>query len=211
MRWVTFSIVACDLRSGAWGVAVASKYLAVGANVPAAKSDVGAIATQAYTNVSYRQTALAALREGCSAEKALAIVLDGDPGRDRRQVGIVDASGVAATWTGPECSPYAEGRTGTGYAMQGNLLAGPQVLDAMTEAWQRTDPAAPLARRLLDALAAGDRAGGDARGRQSAAVLVARRDADYSIGTDVEVDLRIDDDKRPVAALARLLDVRYRP
>jgi uncharacterized Ntn-hydrolase superfamily protein len=205
---VTFSIVACDLRTGSWGVAVASRYLAVGANVPAAQSDVGAVATQSWTNVSYKQTALAALREGCSAAKALEIVLAGDDGRAKRQVGIVDAAGEAASWTGPECSAFAAGRTGPGYAIQGNLLAGPQVLDAMTAAWLGSD--APFAQRLLGALNAGDEVGGDARGRQSAALLVARRDADYSIGTDVDVDLRVDDNERPIAELARLLGLRLR-
>lgn len=205
---MTFSIVACDLRSGSWGVAVASRYLAVGSMVPAAESDAGAIATQAWTNAGYRRAGLAALRDGLSAEATIARLIEPDPGRDRRQVGVVDVAGAAATWTGPDCSAFAGGRTGDGYTVQGNLLAGPHVLDAMADAWL-AGAHLPFPRRLLAALAVGDSAGGDARGRQSAALLTVRRDADYCVGTDMEVDLRIDDDPRPVEALARLLGLRY--
>ncbi len=207
---MTFSIVACDLRSGSWGVAVASKYLAVGSMVPAAASDAGALATQAWTNAAYRGAGLAALREGLNAEKAIARLVEADADRDRRQVSIVDTDGTAAAWTGPGCSAYAAARTGDGYAVQGNLLPGPEVLDAMADVWRHTDPTAPLASRLLDALAAGDAAGGDLRGRQSAALLVVRRDADYCTGTDMETDLRVDDAERPIEGLARLLELRYR-
>lgn len=209
LRRMTFSIVACDLRTGAWGVGVASKYLAVGSMVPAVECDVGAIATQARTNASFRQRGLIALREGNSAEDTLAVLLASDPGRDARQVGIVDCAGRAATWTGRECGPDAYGVAGEGYAVQGNLLAGPEVTATIVEAWTSSDPNTPLAHRLLAALAAGDAAGGDRRGRQSAALLVARRGSEYVVGSDVEVDLRVDDDIRPVLELDRLLNLRY--
>jgi uncharacterized Ntn-hydrolase superfamily protein len=200
---MTFSIVAHSPREAAWGVAVASRYLAVGAMVPAAAPDVGAIATQAHTNMAYRERGLALLDAGETAERTLAGLLADDPGRGRRQVGVVDRRGAAAAWTGPECTGHAGHRTGDGYALQGNLLTGPEVLDAMQSAWTGSADA-PLRRRLLSALAAGDEAGGDRRGRQSAALLVVGAGRAIGEGTRVLVDLRVDDAHAPVTELARL-------
>jgi uncharacterized Ntn-hydrolase superfamily protein len=200
---MTFSIVAHSPREAAWGVAVASRYLAVGAIVPAAAPDVGAIATQAHTNMAYRERGLALLDAGETAERTLAGLLADDPGRGRRQVGVVDRRGAAAAWTGPECTGHAGHRTGDGYALQGNLLTGPEVLDAMQSAWTGSADA-PLRRRLLSALAAGDEAGGDRRGRQSAALLVVGAGRAIGEGTRVLVDLRVDDAHAPVTELARL-------
>lgn len=204
---MTFSIVAGDPDHGAWGVAVASRYLAVGGIVPAADSTAGALATQARTNMAYRADGLAALRSGDAAEAVLAALLDPDEHRDQRQLGIVDLAGRAATWTGPACSPHAGGYAADGVAIQGNLLTGPEVVDAMARAWS-AGPAADLADRLLLALEAGDAAGGDRRGRQAAALLVVRRDADHLHGSDVDVDLRVDDSARPLPELRRLLGLR---
>ena len=204
---MTFSIVARSADGEAWGVAVASKFLAVGAVVPAAVAGVGALATQADANVAYKGLGLSHLDEGATAQVALDRLLEEDPGRDDRQVGLVDIDGGAASHTGRDCIDWAGGTTGDGYAVQGNCLAGPDVVAAMEAAWLAGDPDAPLARRLLDALAAGDAAGGDKRGRQSAALLVVRDGAGYAGGDDVDVDLRVDDHAAPVPELDRLLDL----
>jgi uncharacterized Ntn-hydrolase superfamily protein len=168
---VTFSIVACDAHAGHMGVAVASKFLAVGGVVPWLQAEVGAIATQALANTRYGPDGLAHLRGGASAREALDAVLAADAGRDDRQAGFVDARGRAATHTGQSCMAWAGGRAGPGYAVQGNVLTGPDVVDAMAEAYEAAS--GDLADRLLLALAAGDAAGGDRRGRQSAAIAVA--------------------------------------
>lgn len=202
---MTFSIVATDGRS--WGVAVASKFLAVGAAVPAAAADAGAIATQSYANLAYRPDGLRLLREGHSAQETLDALTAADDGREQRQAGIVDTRGGAATFTGAACHDWAGGRTGPSYAIQGNILTGPEVVDAMERAWLATDPTQPLARRLHAALVAGDEAGGDRRGRQSAAILVAGLDGGYADSTDITVDLRVDDSPAPVPELGRLLDL----
>ena len=202
---MTFSIVATD--GSAWGVAVASKFLGVGAAVPAAAAGVGAIATQSFANLAYRPDGLRLLRDGCDAQQTLDRLTGDDELREQRQAGIVDANGRAATYTGSECHPWAGGATGDGYAIQGNILAGPQVVAAMTDAWLRTGAEEQLSRRLLAALRAGDDAGGDRRGRQSAALLVVTDDGGYGGGSDVLVDLRVDDNDRPVRELARLLDL----
>jgi uncharacterized Ntn-hydrolase superfamily protein len=207
---MTFSIVATD--GTAWGVAVASKFLAVGAAVPAAAAGVGAIATQSYANLAYRPDGLAMLRAGRTAQETLDALTAADELRAQRQAGIVDAHGGAATFTGDECHAWAGGLTGSvdghgTYAIQGNILTGPEVVDAMQAVWATTDPAAPLARRLLSALAAGDEAGGDSRGRQSAALLVVTPDGGYGGGDDVLVDLRVDDHPDPLPELRRLLDL----
>jgi uncharacterized Ntn-hydrolase superfamily protein len=149
------------------------------------------------------------LRSGQGAQAVLTTLLTSDEGREVRQVGIVDAHGIAATWTGSKCKPFAAGRTGDGYSIQGNLLAGPQVLDAMEKTWSTTDVSTHIGRRLLDALAAGDAAGGDVRGRQSAALLVVRPRGGYFSGSDVEIDLRVDDARSPVTELARILDLHF--
>jgi uncharacterized Ntn-hydrolase superfamily protein len=204
---MTFSIVARSADGESWGVAVASRFLAVGAAVPAAVAQVGAIATQADANVAYKGQALAHLDDGATASVALQRLIEDDPGRDHRQVGIVDAEGGAASHTGPACLDWAGSLTGDGYAIQGNVLTGEEVVLAMQAAWEESDPDAPLARRLLAALAAGDEAGGDRRGRQSAAILVVREEAGYGGLDDIAVDLRVDDHTAPVTELARLLDL----
>ena len=204
---MTFSIVARSADGESWGVAVASKFLAVGAVVPAAVAGVGAVATQADANVAYKGLALAHLDEGATAGVALDRLLEEDPGRDDRQVGIVDVDGGAASHTGSACLDWAGGLTGDGFAVQGNVLAGPEVVEAMRAAYEASDPESPLGRRLLAALAAGDEAGGDRRGRQSAALLVVREGAGYGGNDDIEVDLRVDDHAHPVGELARLLDL----
>ncbi len=202
---MTFSIVATDGTS--WGVAVASKVLAVGSAVPAAIAGIGAIATQAEANVAYKPEGLALLDAGLGAAEALAALLAEDEGRDNRQVGVVDAAGGAASHTGAACFDWAGGRTGDGYAIQGNILVGEQVVAAVESSWLGSDPASPLAQRLLAALSAGDAQGGDRRGRQSAALLVVREGAGYGGGDDVAVDLRVDDHPAPITELARLLDL----
>ncbi|HET6686031.1 MAG TPA: DUF1028 domain-containing protein [Jiangellaceae bacterium] len=204
---MTFSIVARSADGTAFGVAVASKFLAVGAAVPAAASGVGAIASQAYANLAYRPDGMAQLREGRSASLTLETLVAADDKRETRQVGIVDVAGAAATFTGSECNPWAGGVSGDGYAIQGNILTGPEVVAAMEDTWHATRAEDPLARRLLAVLAAGDTAGGDRRGRQSAAILVVTPEGGYGGGSDVLVDLRVDDDATPVDELARLLDL----
>jgi len=208
---MTFSIVARSADGESWGVAVASKFLAVGSMVPAAVAGVGAIATQADANVAYKGIALAHLDEGATAAVALDRLLEEDEGREHRQVGIVDLDGNAASHTGSACLDWAGGVTGPGYAIQGNILTGPEVVDRMEAAWLASAGEASLARRLLAALEAGDRAGGDARGRQAAALLVVREGAGYGGHDDIAVDLRVDDAESsggdPVAELGRLLEL----
>lgn len=204
---MTFSIVARSADGQSWGVAVASKFLAVGSAVPAAVAGVGAIATQAEANVAYKGLALAHMDEGATAEVALQRLLEEDPGREHRQVGLVDVDGNAATHTGRECFDWAGGVTGDGVAIQGNILTGSEVVEAMKRAWDDSADEPDLARRLLAALRAGDEAGGDRRGRQSAALLVVRDGAGYGGNDDVAVDLRVDDHADPVTELTRLLDL----
>jgi len=204
---MTFSIVARSADGESWGVAVASKFLAVGSAVPAAVAGVGAIATQADANVAYKGQALAHLDDGATASVALQRLLEDDEGRDHRQVGIVDVDGGAATHTGHACLDWAGGATGDGYAIQGNILVGVEVVEAMEEAFKASGEDTPLGARLLEALAAGDAAGGDSRGRQSAALLVVREGAGYGGNDDIAVDLRVDDHTDPVNELARLLDL----
>ena len=204
---MTFSIVARGADGTSFGVAVASKFLAVGAAVPGAEAGIGAIATQAHANLAYRSEGLAQLRAGRSAQLTLDTLVATDDKRESRQAGIVDAAGAAATFTGNECNPWAGGVTGDGYAIQGNILVGPEVVAAMEQAWLSSGPDGPLARRLLAGLTAGDDAGGDRRGRQSAALLVVSPEGGYGGGSDVLADLRVDDHAAPVAELARLLDL----
>lgn len=202
---MTFSIVARSDDGESWGVAVASKFLAVGSAVPAAVAGVGAIATQADANVSYKGLALAHLDDGATAPIALQRLLEEDELRDHRQVGIVDVDGTAASHTGEACLDWAGSRIGEGYAIQGNILASEDVVEAMERAWSASSPDEPLARRLMAALVAGDEAGGDQRGRQSAALLVVRDEAGYGGLDDIAVDLRVDDHADPCTELGRLL------
>src|SRR3954468_24776930 len=167
----TYSIAACDLDAGQWGVATQSKFLAVGAVVPWAEPHVGAIATQAYANPRYGPDGLDLLREGLSAQEVVERLTAADEGRDHRQLGVVDGHGRGATFTGSECMDWAGGRTGPCYAAQGNILVSAETVDAIVETFERT-AGAPLAERLLDCLDAAQAAGGDRRGQQSAAILV---------------------------------------
>lgn len=202
---MTFSIVARSADGERWGVAVASKFLAAGAVVPGVRAPLGAIATQSFANLRYLPDGFALLDEGCSAQEALDALVAHDDARAQRQAAIVDGLGRAATFTGDDCLPWAGGVTGPHYAIQGNILTGPEVVADMERAFLGSDPAAPLAVRLHAALLAGDRAGGDSRGRQSAAILVGGVGAGYGGGSDIAVDLRVDDHPDPVVELARLL------
>jgi len=204
---MTFSIVAQSADGAAWGVAVASKFLAVGSAVPAARAGLGAIATQAYANTTFKRRGLALLADGLPAQDVLQALLGDDPGREERQAGIVDAAGRAATFTGSGCEPWAGGLTDGGVAIQGNILTGAGVVEAMHRAWLDSDASGPLSTRLHAPLIAGDRAGGDSRGRQSAALLVVEEGAGYAGFDDMLVDLRVDDHPDPVTELGRLLDI----
>jgi uncharacterized Ntn-hydrolase superfamily protein len=199
----TYSIVACDLDAGQWGVAVQSKFLAVGSVVPWAEPHVGAIATQSYANPRYGPDGLALLREGRSAEEVVEALTAADDGRAERQLGIVDGQGRAATFTGDECHDWAGGRTGDGYAAQGNILISQETVDALAVTFEQNGHLS-LAERLIECLAAAQTAGGDRRGQQSASLLVVEKDAGYANLSDVVVDLRIDDHEHPVVELHRL-------
>ena len=199
----TYSLVAADLERREWGVAVQSKFLAVGAVVPWAEVEVGAVATQAYANPRYGPEGLALLREGCSASEAAASLTDRDEGRADRQVGVVDGTGDSASYTGEACFDWAGGRTGAGYAAQGNILVSGETVDALAETFEGT-AGRPLAERLVACLAAAQEAGGDRRGPQSAALLVTRRGGGYAGMSDTLVDLRVDDHEAPIAELKRL-------
>src|ERR1700751_4232379 len=188
----TYSIAACDLAARQWGVAVQSKFLAVGSVVPWAEPEVGAIATQAYANPSYGPNGLALLREGPNAGGVVERLTSEDDGRDHRQLGIVDASGDSASWTGPSCDEWAGHLTGPGYAAQGNILVGEATVAALATTFE-ANPQLPLVQRLLECLAAAQAAGGDRRGQQSASVLVVERDGGYAGLSDTLVDLRVDD------------------
>ncbi|MHB1243954.1 MAG: DUF1028 domain-containing protein [Gaiellaceae bacterium] len=198
----TFSLAACDLDRGQWGVAVASKFLAVGSVVPWAEPEAGAVATQSYANPRYGPDGLALLRQGLAAEEVARRLTEADDGRDDRQLGVVDAAGRAATFTGSACHAWAGGRTGDGYAAQGNILGSGETVDALAETFETT--AGPLAERLLESLAAAQAAGGDSRGQQSAALLVVQRDGGYAGLSDLLVDLRVDDHEAPIEELRRL-------
>ncbi|WP_328519991.1 DUF1028 domain-containing protein [Kribbella sp. NBC_00359] len=203
---MTFSIVAFDPDSGSWGIAVASKFLAVGAVVPWGRAGAGAVATQAAANLSYGPSGLDLLADGLPADQVVAKLTNADDEREHRQVGIVDAQGQGATFTGGSSLDWAGGQAGDGYAIQGNILAGPPVVAAMADAWKASVGEA-FERRLLSALAAGDHAGGDRRGRQSAALRVWREGAAYGGVLDTAIDLRADDHPAPIDELGRLLDV----
>ncbi len=199
----TYSLCACDLVAGQWGVATQSKFLAVGSVVPWADPQVGAIATQAYANPRYGPDGLALLREGLSADSVVERLTAADDGRAQRQLGVVDREGRAATYTGAECHAWAGGRTGHGYAAQGNILVSGATVDALVETFEAS-AGKPLAVRLLDCLDAAEAAGGDSRGRQSAALLVVERDGGYAGLSDVLADLRVDDHPDPLVELRRI-------
>lgn len=201
----TFSLVARDEQTGDLGIAVASKFLAVGFVVPWAKAGVGAVATQSYVNPRFGPIALALMEAGAGPEDILAVFARNDPGLAKRQFGYVLASGESLSFTGQECHGWAGGRWGSGYAAQGNLLAGPEVVEALERTFlTRTD--LPFPERLLESLFQADRAGGDKRGRQSAALLVVGEGKGYG-GMERWIDLRVDDHPDPVLELQRLLGI----
>jgi uncharacterized Ntn-hydrolase superfamily protein len=204
----TFSIVGHDPDKKEWGIAVASKYLAVGSAVPFAAADAGAIATQSFVNVKYGPDGLKLLRAGKSAEEVIKELTDADRGKDRRQVGVVDQEGKSATFTGAGCLAWAGGKAGAHYAAQGNILTGPEVVDEMARSFEGGK--GPLAWRLMAALEAGQKAGGDKRGKQSAAILVVRERAGPNGIGDRYIDLRVDDHGDPIPELARILALRLR-
>jgi len=204
----TFSIVGYDPATGDLGVAVESRFFAVGAVVPWAKAGVGAIATQSFANTTFGPQGLQHLEQGKSAQEALDLLVKGDPQADQRQVGIVDAQGRPATWTGTKCNAWAGGKTGRFFTAQGNILAGKQVVEALAATFEET-AGLPLADRLVKALAAGQAAGGDSRGQQSAALLVVRAKGGYSGYNDRYIDLRVDDHPKPIEELARLLEMHH--
>lgn len=201
----TYSIVAYDPEEQAWGCAVASKFLAVGSVVPWAKANVGVIATQSYANTTFGSLGLELLEQGNSAENTMSVLLGNDPQADLRQVGIVDAQGNAATYTGSGCYEWAGGITGAGYAIQGNILAGENVVVQMEKMYVSTDE--PFSKRLYRALMAGEKAGGDRRGKQSAAILVVKYQGGYGGFNDRWIDLRVDDHTSPVERLGDMLEL----
>jgi uncharacterized Ntn-hydrolase superfamily protein len=198
----TYSIAACDLDAGQWGVATQSKFLAVGSVVPWAEPRVGAIATQAYANPRYGSEGLGLLREGLSAEEVVQRLTAADEGRDQRQLGVVDREGRSASFTGAECLDWAGGRTGPCYAAQGNILVSAATVDAIAETFESST--GTLAERLLDCLDAAQAAGGDRRGQQSAALLVVEQDGGYAKLSDTIVELRVEDHELPLTELRRL-------
>jgi uncharacterized Ntn-hydrolase superfamily protein len=202
-RLSTFSIVARDPHSGEWGVAVQSKFLCVGSVVPWARADAGAVATQAWANVGFGPAALDLLRRGTPAREVVDRLIAEDADRDHRQLGVVDARGASAAWTGRLCFSWAGHRSGPDYTCQGNILAGEAVVAAMEETFVRSSGA--LAERLVGVLHAGQAAGGDSRGQQSAALLAVKDKGGYGGFTDRAIDLRVDDHPAPIAELERLL------
>lgn len=201
----TFSIAACDVKAQAWGVAVASKFPAVGAVVPWVRARAGAVATQAQANPAFGPRGLEMMSSGLPAEETLSKLLNRDRDRDWRQVGLVDSEGRSASFTGSSCSEWAGGLIGPGYAIQGNLLAGAEVIQQMEHVFLESQ--AELPERLFAALVAGSRAGGDRRGRQSAALYVVKEKAGYGGHNDRWVDLRVDDHLNPIQRLGELLEL----
>lgn len=200
----TFSIVASDPQSGEVGVAVASRFFAVGSVVPYAQGDVGAVATQANANVSFGPRGLELLASGASPDEIVTILMRSEPEMNGRQFGLVSADGQSATYTGPECLPWAGGRAGPNYAVQGNILTGEDVVIAMEKAFLETD--GTLADRMYAAMVAGDAKGGDSRGKQSASLMVYKPGTGYGGNNDRAIDIRVDDHEEPFVELGRLLD-----
>lgn len=201
----TFSIVAYDPAAQEWGVAVQSRAFVVGVLVPSAQAGVGAIATQSWVNASYGPRGLALLKRGLSPEEVIQSLVSRDPGGARRQLAVIDAQGRASNYTGDECTPWAGGIAEPNFSVQGNILAGERVVKAMARAFKSTP--GKLAERLIAALEAGQRAGGDKRGQQSASLLVVREKSDIDLFGDHYVDLRVDDHKTPIAELRRLYGI----
>ncbi|MBT4903185.1 MAG: DUF1028 domain-containing protein [Verrucomicrobia bacterium] len=205
----TFSIVGFDPRTGDLGVAVQSKFFAVGSVVPWAKAGVGAIATQSYANVNYGPDGLELLAKGKSARETVSTLTSADRNKQRRQLGIVDAKGNSASFTGSDCHDWAGHIEKPNFCAQGNILTGKEVVDTMASSFEQSQKQAKggLCDWLADALMAGQDAGGDSRGRQSAALLVVRKKGGYGGGNDRFIDLRVDDHKTPIAELRRLLQL----
>ena len=201
----TFSIVACDPATGELGVAVQSKFVAVGAVVPYAKAGIGAVATQALANTTYGPDGLKLLSEGKSPAEVITLLTGADPAKSQRQVGIIDSKGASVTFTGDRCIGWAGGIAGKNYAVQGNILTGEEVVKAMAKAFEQSK--GEFAQRLIDALRAGQAAGGDKRGRQSAALLVVQEGAGYSGLNDRKRDLRVDDHPQPIEELQRIYEL----
>jgi len=197
---MTFSIVAMDPSEDLFGVAVASRFIAVGAVVPWAEHGVGAIATQSYANYTFGPDGLALLRRG-SASDTLKSLLDADPEREKRQVGIVDRAGNVASFTGKECMDYAGSIEGKNFTVQGNILTGVEVLKAMAAEMERN---LPFIDRLISALKAGEAAGGDRRGKQGASILVAGTGKEFVETSGIVMNIRVDDHPEPVLELERI-------
>lgn len=204
-RPCTFSLVAFDPKTKDLGVAVESKFVAVGSVVPWAQAGIGAVATQSHANTAYGPKALRMMRRGIPPKEVLQRLIKGDKGRAQRQVGIVDARGRAAAYTGKECFAWAGHVVGRGYAAQGNILAGEDVVRSLARAFETT--AGDLPPRLLAALSAGQDAGGDRRGQQSAALLVVREGGGYAGLNDRWIDIRVDDHPSPIEELIRLFNI----
>jgi uncharacterized Ntn-hydrolase superfamily protein len=199
----TYSIVGYDPEAREWGIAVQSKFLAVGAAVPFARAEVGAVATQALANLTYGPEGLELLRSGLTAEETLSSLTSADSDRDHRQAGIVDRNGGSGTFTGSSCLPWAGGIRGEGFAAQGNVLESAATVETLAETFAAT-AGSMLASRLIECLRAAQAAGGDRRGQQSAALLVVRERGGYGGGSDRLVDLRVDDHHEPIVELSRL-------
>jgi uncharacterized Ntn-hydrolase superfamily protein len=205
----TYSLCACDLDAGQWGVVTQSKFLAVGSIVPWAAPEVGAIATQSFANARYGPDGLALLREGHPAEEVVERLIADDTDREQRQLGVVDAQGGAATFTGTGCHAWAGGRRGFGFAAQGNILVSEATVAALATSFEGS-AGRSLAERLLEALVAAESAGGDRRGRQSSAILVVQRNGGYAGLSDAVVDLRVDDHPEPINELLRIYGIHDR-
>jgi uncharacterized Ntn-hydrolase superfamily protein len=204
----TFSIVAFDPETNEWGIAVASKYLAVGSAVSWAKAGVGAVATQASVNVLLGNASLELMGKGKNAKETLDELIKADSGREIRQIGVVDKNGMTANYTGTKCNPWAGAKAGKNYTCQGNLLTGPEVLDSMAKGFEETKGS--LGVRLLFSLAAGEKAGGDKRGKQSAALLVVKPNGGPNSLGDRWLDFRVDDHPNPIDELIRVANLTSR-
>jgi len=204
----TFSIVAYDPDNEEWGVAVASKFLAVGSMVPWARAGVGAVATQAWGNPNYGPDGLDLLEEGKTPDEVIEILTEADPRGEFRQLGIIDKNGNTASFTGDQCLDWAGSKEGKNYSVQGNILAGREVVDSMANVFKNSE--GPLADRLIAALEAGQEAGGDKRGRQAAALFVVKENAGINGLDDRYIDLRVDDHQTPIQELKRLLQLFYK-
>lgn len=202
---MTFSIVAYDSKNKEWGVAVQSKFVAVGAIVPFAKAKIGAIATQAYCNTSYGPKGLTLLKAGFSAQETIDILIKNDENKEQRQVGIVDSQGNAASFTGKECYDWAGHLVGKNYSCQGNILASELVVQNMSEAFEKTK--GDLVEKLFAALESAQAAGGDKRGREAAAILIVREKGAYDGGTDRYIDIRVDEHPTPIQELRKIFNV----